>query len=212
MAAILQTSYLIESKCISIKESIRILIKVSLKFVVNCPIVKKIRLFPITAWYLTSHYLNQLWPIYFRPQLVIFTLFLSRQRLTSLISRPHTYHNLPKSDRFWVDYGTLWIFTINLVNRALSIIVGISAPKPRQNGHHFPDIFKWIFLNENVWISIEILLKFVPDGPTNTITALVQIMAWRRPGDKPLSEPILVSLLTHIYVNRPQWVKRVNIF
>ena len=38
------------------------------------------------------------------------------------------------------------------------------------------------------------------------ILALVQIMAWRRPGDKPLSEPMIVSLLTHIYVTRPQWV------
>ena len=40
-----------------------------------------------------------------------------------------------------------------------------------------------------------------------TIPALVQIMAWRRPGDKPLSEPMMVSLLTHICVTRPQWVK-----
>ena len=31
-------------------------------------------------------------------------------------------------------------------------------------------------------------------------------MAWRRPDDKPLSEPMMVSLLTHIYVTRPQWV------
>ena len=38
--------------------------------------------------------------------------------------------------------------------------------------------------------------------------ALVQIMAWRRPGDKPLSEPMMVSLPTHICVTRPQWVKR----
>ena len=37
---------------------------------------------------------------------------------------------------------------------------------------------------------------------------LVQIMAWRHPGDKPLSEPGMVNLLTHICVTRPQWVKR----
>ena len=37
--------------------------------------------------------------------------------------------------------------------------------------------------------------------------ALVQIMAWHRPGDKPLSEPMMVSLLMHICVTRPQWVK-----
>ena len=40
----------------------------------------------------------------------------------------------------------------------------------------------------------------------NNIPALVQIMAWRRPGDKPLSERMIVSLLTHICVTRPQWV------
>ena len=35
---------------------------------------------------------------------------------------------------------------------------------------------------------------------------LVKIMAWRRPGDKPLSEPMMVRLPTHICVSRPQWV------
>ena len=81
--------------------------------------------------------------------------------------------------------------------------------RPRQNGRHFPDhIFKCIFLNENVWIPIKISLTFVPKGPINNIPALVQIMAWRRPGDKPLSEPMMVSLPTHICVTRPQWVKK----
>ena len=66
--------------------------------------------------------------------------------------------------------------------------------------------FKCIFLNENVWISITISLKFVPKGPINIIQTLVQIMTWRRPGDKPLSEPMMVRLLTHICVTQPQWV------
>ena len=46
-------------------------------------------------------------------------------------------------------------------------------------------------MNENVWISIKVSLKFVPKGPIPYIPALVQIMSWRRPGDKPLSEPIM---------------------
>ena len=76
--------------------------------------------------------------------------------------------------------------------------------RPRQNGCHFADnIFKCIFLNENVFISIKC--------PTNNIPALVQIMAWRRPGDKPLSEPMMVWLPTHICVTRPQWVNDVSI-
>ena len=83
----------------------------------------------------------------------------------------------------------------------------INTLRPRQNGHHFPDdISKGIFLNENVWISIKITLKYVLKGPINNIPALDQIVAWRRPGDKPLSEPMVVSLLTPICVTRPQWV------
>ena len=85
----------------------------------------------------------------------------------------------------------------------------VNSLRPRQNGRHFPDIFKWIFLNENRWISIKISLKFVRKGLNNNIPALVLIMAWRRPGDKPLSEPMLVISLTHICVTRPQWVKHL---
>ena len=40
---------------------------------------------------------------------------------------------------------------------------------------------------------------FVPKRPINNIPALGQIMAWRRPGDKPLSEPMIVDI--HIYAS-----------
>ena len=74
--------------------------------------------------------------------------------------------------------------------------------RPRRNRRHFADdIFKCIFLNENVLISIKIQLKFIPKGPINSIPTLAQIMAWRRPGDKPLSEPMMTSSLTHIYAS-----------
>ena len=75
----------------------------------------------------------------------------------------------------------------------------INTLGPRQKGGHFADdIFKCIFLNENVWISLEISLKFVPKVRIYNIPSLVLIMAWRRPGDKPLSEPMMVSLPTHM--------------
>ena len=84
----------------------------------------------------------------------------------------------------------------------------INTLRPRQNGRYFADdIFKCIFLIQNVWIPIKISLTFVPKGLINNISAMVQIMAWRRPGDKPLSEPMMVWLKTHICVTRPQWVK-----
>ena len=70
----------------------------------------------------------------------------------------------------------------------------VNTLRQRENGRHFADdTFKNIFVNENARISIKISLKFVPKGSVNNITALVQIMAWRCPGDKPLSEPMMVS-------------------
>ena len=58
--------------------------------------------------------------------------------------------------------------------------------RPRQNGRHFAnDIFKCNFVNEKAWFSITISLKFVPQDPVNNIPTLVEIMAWRRPNDKP---------------------------
>ena len=66
----------------------------------------------------------------------------------------------------------------------------------------FSNAFSWMKM-----FPIKISLKFVPKGPINNIPSLVQIMAWRRPGDMPLSAPMVVSLPTHICVARPQWVK-----
>ena len=57
------------------------------------------------------------------------------------------------------------------------------------------DIFKCIFLNENDRIPIQISLKFVPMSPIDNKPALVQAMAWRRAGDKPLPEPMLAQFL-----------------
>ena len=83
----------------------------------------------------------------------------------------------------------------------------INKWRPRQNGCHFADdTFKLIFLNENVRIAIKISLRFVPKGPINNIPALVEIMAWCWSGNKPLSEPMIFSLLTHICITQLQWV------
>ena len=56
------------------------------------------------------------------------------------------------------------------------------------------------------WKCMNISLKYIPRVPNNNIPTLLQIMAWRRPDDKPLSEPMMVNLLTHTCVIRPQWV------
>ena len=108
----------------------------------------------------------------------------------------------------WCIMGFLrWVYYIHIKLWDVIPHPCLNTLRPRGNEQHFADdIFKRIFFNENVWISIKISLKFVPRGPINNISALVQIMVWRRSGNKPLSEPMMVSLPTHIYVTRPQWV------
>ena len=94
---------------------------------------------------------------------------------------------------------------------SLDVFFMINTLRPGHDAQHFADdIFKCVFLNEDIPISINISLKFVPKGLINNIPALVQIMAWCRPGDKPLSEPLMMSLLTHICITLPQRVQ-VNV-
>ena len=120
------------------------------------------------------------------------------------------------------SFAIMWVHKLCLFSKAMSSgndMVACSTfcslfntLRPRRNEQHFADdIFKPVFFNENVWVSIKISLKFVPKGSINNIPALVQIMAWRRLGDKPLSEPMMVSLPTHICVTRPQWVKSITL-
>ena len=69
----------------------------------------------------------------------------------------------------------------------------------------FWNVCYWIKMYE-FWLRIHwgMFLK----GLINYISSLVQIMAWRCPGAKPLSEPMMVKLPNHICVTRPQWVKQ----
>ena len=91
--------------------------------------------------------------------------------------------------------------------------VSVNSLRPSQNGRHFADdIFKCIFLNEiyefrlrfhrNLFLWFELILF------QHWFT---EILAWRRPADKPLSEPMMVNLLTHICVIRPQWIKLTSL-
>ena len=84
----------------------------------------------------------------------------------------------------------------------IAICENVNILRPKQNDcHSTRNIFKHIFLNENVWLAIKISLKFVSGC---LIPALVQIMSWCRTGDKPSSESLMARLPTHISVQRPQ--------
>ena len=74
--------------------------------------------------------------------------------------------------------------------------IRINTLRPRQMAESFQTKLKCMNFDPDV-----------PKGPINDIPASFQMMAWRRPGDKTLSETIMVSLLTHICATRTQLVK-----
>ena len=89
---------------------------------------------------------------------------------------------------------------INCLPQQMRQYMTLTHLPPGQNGHHFADdIFKYIFWNEKEVVLIKISKKFIPNGPISNIPGLAQIMAWRRPGGKPLLEPMLIQL-TDIYM------------
>ena len=152
----------------------------------------------------TSHYLSQCWPSSLspcgvtRPQWVkpcdVWFMQLSTCKVVSETTSTNLHICVVHECSFYEFH----------CDRSFSFL---NTLRPRRNRRHFADdIFKCILLNENVLISIKISLKFIPKGPINNIPALVQIMAWRWPGNKPLSEPMMIISLTHICFTLPHWV------
>ena len=83
---------------------------------------------------------------------------------------------------------------VSMAGRAL--FAGYPRFRQRQNGHNLADdIFKFIFLNENVKILMKISLKFFSKVLIDNIPGLVEIMAYQQPGDKPLSESMIWNQL-----------------
>ena len=128
------------------------------------------------------------------------------------VSQGYNYWQITASDSGFVHtYATSNY--LKQVTTSLTYMPWVNTLRLRGNLCHFKaDIFKCIFLNENIWISLQIALKFVPKVRIDKIPALVQIMAWRWPGDKPLSEPMVVSLLMHICITQLQIVKTFCFF
>ena len=110
------------------------------------------------------------------------------------ISRHESYRDICKivtcSDNFFKPNNYMYLHKAYSAYSAPSQCLHkgrLDILMPIQNGRHFPhDIFKCIFLNESVWISVKTSLKFISMGPVsgmgtiNNIQALVQIMAWRQ--------------------------------
>ena len=143
---------------------------------------------------------------------------------TTLSSRKQSAHG---------SHSLCWTLQMKYLNNATEFVnMTITVLKQmvlitlrlRQNGRQFHDDiwneFSWMkiykfrirfhmFYRAYIGVILTYFIVrrwFVTIGPINNIPALVQIMVWRRPGHKPLFEPMIVRLPTHICITRPQWV------
>ena len=105
---------------------------------------------------------------------------------------PHALLQWPKT----MPKGWIWILTH-------AIMYIITKGLPFSTRHFQMHYLKWKCRNFD-WDSTE----FCSQGPIDNTPALIQIMAWRRPCNKLLFDPKMVSLLAHIGVTRPQWVNK----
>ena len=69
-------------------------------------------------------------------------------------------------------------------------------------------IFTCIFIKENVRVSIEISLSFVPEVPFDNKSALLQVLAWRRTGAKLSIDTLLTMIYYAIWRHwSSEWVR-----
>ena len=106
---------------------------------------------------------------------------------------PRFFNNYHHS---YYDIDSIWDLRLkycSYIARKLIFSYDVTHWGREQNGRHFAfDILKPIFFNEISCIFIQMSLKYVHKGSIDNMPSLVQIMVWRRTGDKPLSEPMMV--------------------
>ena len=141
------------------------------------------------------------WKIQSWPQISTWICFLRNSQLLEILHMfPGTCYACNLCDTFvkmrcYDKVTQIWfmIYVLNVYRYVITL-------RLRRNCRHFAeDIFKCVFLNENLLILIDISLKFVPKGWINNIPVLVQIC--HLDGTKPLSEPMIVRLLMYIYAS-----------
>ena len=95
-----------------------------------------------------------------------------------------------------------WLIAVPGHHQVWQYKKGLNTLRPRQMAANFLMTFSnAFFLNRNISISIKISLKFVPNGLITIFQqSLIKIMAWRRPGDTPLYEPMVINLRMHICI------------
>ena len=116
-------------------------------------------------------------------------LILSTGQLSFTTDILYSIHHFnPLHVKFFRGNKNIYLHFISILHIDKTQVIGIL---PHEKLTYFIQPLSWLLMT---WrrigfcILIKISLKVVPKGPINNIPALVQIMVWCRPGNKPLSE------------------------
>ena len=106
---------------------------------------------------------------------ILFTKRCLLSCLCLVVIKPRDHFIIPNDTQAFLGRHLCGWANILMLSRLLNTITYIvNTLRPRQNGRpSADDIFKCIFLNENVWILLKISLTFVPKSPMNNIPTLV---------------------------------------
>ena len=131
------------------------------------------------------------------------------QNMTNFINTAIVYIMATVSQIFWsvIKVCAPAIVVLWCPDSGSLSLVKINSSPPPPIPHPRPqDKMAAIFLNALPWIPIGISLKFVPKSWIDNKLALIQVMARRRTGAKPLPNQCWPDTLTHICGTRGRWV------
>ena len=123
----------------------------------------------------------------------------------ALIGSDNCLASVWRQGSIWTNDGLLLIGSVDnrtpfYIHHIWYLDNGVASSPPGQNDRHFADdFFKCNFVNEMFCILIPISLNFVPKVPIDNKSTLVEVMAWRRTGAKPLPQP-MPSQFTDAYM------------
>ena len=167
---------------------------------------------PFSRQHFQMHYLQRKWVNFYQNFTEV--LFLGVQLKYATIGLDNGLTPTRRQAIIWTNDGKctdayMWrLYKMAAIPKMAFSNASSQLIYPRQIGDLFADvIFTYIFMNEKFCISIQISLKFVPKGPINNKSALVQVMAWHKQVTSRYLNQDWPSSTMHICSTRVRWVK-----
>ena len=119
-------------------------------------------------------------------------------RINTISCQTVLQRQLRPGKSYCLKYLFVMVFQPTLANKAIRVAGRLTLWGRNKMADILLTICSNTFFNIDIWIPINISVKFAPGVPINNIPALVSIMAWQGPGDKLLSQLMMASLLTYL--------------